>query len=157
MTALSSLYIVKDINKKAARVNEDIHPGCCPYCRHERIYILPPAGVHPARIYDIHMIFAKRYTLLFLYLCFILANVIFSDIREKIIPDLQAGCNRNHKKGVNTAMKEFRTAGACIPEKDYMADIKERLRQIKAMVDAGQYFTVNRARQYGKTTTLNVS
>lgn len=35
-----------------------------------------------------------------------------------------------------------------------MVDISERLRQIKNMVDEGQYFTINRARQYGKTTTL---
>lgn len=35
-----------------------------------------------------------------------------------------------------------------------MVDISDRLEQIKVMVDAGQYFTINRARQYGKTTTL---
>lgn len=35
-----------------------------------------------------------------------------------------------------------------------MVDIKERLKEIKEMVDRGDYFTINRARQYGKTTTL---
>ncbi|MBQ9007790.1 MAG: AAA-like domain-containing protein [Clostridia bacterium] len=35
-----------------------------------------------------------------------------------------------------------------------MVDLTDRLVQIKAMVDAGKYFTINRARQYGKTTTL---
>ena len=35
-----------------------------------------------------------------------------------------------------------------------MVDIGERLEKIKAMVDAGKYFCINRARQYGKTTTL---
>ena len=35
-----------------------------------------------------------------------------------------------------------------------MVDISVRLEQIKAMVDQGDYFTINRARQYGKTTTL---
>ena len=35
-----------------------------------------------------------------------------------------------------------------------MVDITDRLEQIKKMIDAGQYFTINRARQYGKTTTL---
>lgn len=35
-----------------------------------------------------------------------------------------------------------------------MVDITEKLKQIKQMIDAGQYFTINRARQYGKTTTL---
>ncbi len=41
-----------------------------------------------------------------------------------------------------------------MPEKNYMVDIQDRIKQIKAMVDAGRYFTINRARQYGKTTTL---
>ena len=35
-----------------------------------------------------------------------------------------------------------------------MVDIGERLREIKEMVDDGKYFCINRARQYGKTTTL---
>ena len=35
-----------------------------------------------------------------------------------------------------------------------MVNLSERLNQIKAMVDAGEYFTINRARQYGKTTIL---
>jgi hypothetical protein len=35
-----------------------------------------------------------------------------------------------------------------------MVDISERIRQIKSMVDDGDYFCINRARQYGKTTTL---
>ena len=51
-------------------------------------------------------------------------------------------------------MKEFITTGICNPEKHYMVDISERLKEIKAMVDAGKYFCINRARQYGKTTTL---
>ena len=51
-------------------------------------------------------------------------------------------------------MKTFKTTGACIPSKNYMVDLSSRLKAIKAMVDAGDYFTINRARQYGKTTTL---
>ena len=42
----------------------------------------------------------------------------------------------------------------CIPEKHYMVNISGRLQQIRELVDAGKYFTINRARQYGKTTTL---
>ena len=38
--------------------------------------------------------------------------------------------------------------------KHYMVDINGRLQQIKVLVDGGKYFTINRARQYGKTTTL---
>ena len=51
-------------------------------------------------------------------------------------------------------MKRFKTTGLCNPNKDYMVDITERLVKIKAMVDYGDYFTINRARQFGKTTTL---
>ena len=50
--------------------------------------------------------------------------------------------------------KIFNVNANCIPELHYMVDITERLGQTKAMVDAGQYFTINRARQYGKTTML---
>lgn len=50
--------------------------------------------------------------------------------------------------------KYFNTAAICRPKEHYMVDITEKLKQIKRMVDAGQYFAINRARQYGKTTTL---
>ena len=52
-------------------------------------------------------------------------------------------------------MKEFNTTAVCIPSKHYMVDISDKVREIRKMVDAGKYFTINRARQYGKTTTLN--
>lgn len=52
-------------------------------------------------------------------------------------------------------MKVFNTTTVCIPSKHYMVDLSERVAQIKKMVDAGKYFSINRARQYGKTTTLN--
>ena len=51
-------------------------------------------------------------------------------------------------------MKEFNTTAICIPSKHYMVDLTERVKEIKKLVDAGKYFTINRARQYGKTTTL---
>jgi len=51
-------------------------------------------------------------------------------------------------------MREFNVTGLCIPSKHYMADVSEKVSQIAAMVEKGQYFTINRARQYGKTTTL---
>ncbi len=50
--------------------------------------------------------------------------------------------------------KIFNVTGPCIPEKHYMADITERIGQIRKMIEAGAYFTINCARQYGKTTTL---
>ena len=52
-------------------------------------------------------------------------------------------------------MKVFNTTAVCIPDKHYMVDLSERVKEIKKLVDAGKYFTINRARQYGKTTTLN--
>ena len=51
--------------------------------------------------------------------------------------------------------KCFNVNGSCDPEIHYMVDISDKLQKIKAMVDAGEYFTINKARQYGKTTTLN--
>ena len=51
-------------------------------------------------------------------------------------------------------MKEFNTTGICNPDKHYMVDISQMVKDIKALVDAGKYFCINRARQYGKTTTL---
>ena len=51
--------------------------------------------------------------------------------------------------------KIFNVTGACDPQLHYMVDIRKRLEEIRALVDAGAYFTINRARQYGKTTTLN--
>ncbi|MCC8150284.1 MAG: AAA-like domain-containing protein [Lachnospiraceae bacterium] len=50
--------------------------------------------------------------------------------------------------------KTFNTEGYCDPEYNYMVDLSSRLSDIKAMVDQGKYFTINRGRQYGKTTTL---
>ncbi|MDR2713900.1 MAG: AAA-like domain-containing protein [Clostridiales bacterium] len=51
-------------------------------------------------------------------------------------------------------MKKFNVTGLCLPQKHYMVDISEKLDKIITLVEAGHYFTINRARQYGKTTTL---
>ena len=58
----------------------------------------------------------------------------------------------DYRKG--ETMKQFNTAAVCIPSKHYMVDLSERVKEIKKYVDDGKYFTINRARQYGKTTTL---
>ena len=50
--------------------------------------------------------------------------------------------------------KIFNITGLCIPEKHYMVNIESRLTEIKKFVDEGMYFTINKTRQYGKTTTL---
>ena len=59
-----------------------------------------------------------------------------------------------HRKEEGGSMRRFTTTGVCIPEKHYMVNIEDRLAKIKKMVDDGKYFVINRARQYGKTTTL---
>lgn len=51
-------------------------------------------------------------------------------------------------------MKKFNVTGLCVPEKHYMVDIKNKVREIKKMVEEGLYFTINRPRQYGKSTTM---
>ena len=52
-------------------------------------------------------------------------------------------------------MKCFNVTGLCIPEKHYMVDISLKVKKIIEMVDRGDYFTINRPRQFGKTTTFN--
>lgn len=51
-------------------------------------------------------------------------------------------------------MKRFNTAGTCRPNEHYMVDITDRLELIRKMIAQGDYFCINRGRQYGKTTTL---
>ena len=51
-------------------------------------------------------------------------------------------------------MKRFNVTGICVPAKHYMVDISGKIAQIKKLIDDECYFTINRARQYGKTTTL---
>ncbi len=52
--------------------------------------------------------------------------------------------------------KYFNVESYCVPEEHYMVNMDSRLKEIKRMVDAGKYFIINRGRQYGKTTTLNL-
>ena len=53
-------------------------------------------------------------------------------------------------------MKKFNVTGLCIPTKHYMVDMGKKIEQIMGLVTDGQYFTINRARQYGKTTALSL-
>lgn len=50
--------------------------------------------------------------------------------------------------------KVFNTTADCKPQLHYMVDIGGRLEEMKSLVVKGEYFTINRARQYGKTTAL---
>jgi hypothetical protein len=49
--------------------------------------------------------------------------------------------------------KEFNDTGLCIPNRHYMVDNSDKLKQIIAFVEKGKYFTINRPRQFGKTTS----
>ena len=51
-------------------------------------------------------------------------------------------------------MKRFNVTGTCIPQKHYMVDTSVKLEQITKLIEQDSYFTINRARQYGKTTSL---
>ena len=50
--------------------------------------------------------------------------------------------------------RRFNTTGVCIPHLHYMVDITNKLMKIKNMIHRGDYFVINRPRQYGKTTTM---
>lgn len=51
-------------------------------------------------------------------------------------------------------MKSFNVTGTCRPSEHYMVDLSERVENIRGMIAKGDYFCINRGRQYGKTTTL---
>ncbi|NJN35317.1 MAG: AAA family ATPase, partial [Saprospiraceae bacterium] len=50
--------------------------------------------------------------------------------------------------------KRFNITGVCRPKEHYMADVSKKLAQTLKYVERGEYFIINRPRQYGKTTTL---
>lgn len=52
--------------------------------------------------------------------------------------------------------KKFNVTGICITERHYMVDTGDKVeRTISNYIREGKYFTINRARQYGKTTMLH--
>ena len=51
--------------------------------------------------------------------------------------------------------KEFNTTGTCNPEKHYMVDTTLKMQKFERLIDGGSYFTITRARQFGKSTSLN--
>jgi hypothetical protein len=50
--------------------------------------------------------------------------------------------------------RKFNITGICIPQEHFMADMSKKLDQIMDMVTNGDYFTIHRPRQYGKTTIM---
>ena len=53
-------------------------------------------------------------------------------------------------------MKTFNTAGKCNPKAHYMVNIDRQVEAAAKLVRRGDYFCINRGRQYGKTTTLAI-
>lgn len=51
--------------------------------------------------------------------------------------------------------RSFNVTGSCDPNLHYMVNIQSQLDEIRKLVDSGAYFSINRARQYGKTTTIS--
>lgn len=52
--------------------------------------------------------------------------------------------------------KKFNDTGLCVPGRHYMVDTSHKIKQIIRLVEEGEYFTINRPRQFGKTTTLSL-
>ncbi len=52
--------------------------------------------------------------------------------------------------------RKFNDTGLCVPHRHYMADTSAKIEQIIQLVEAGEYFTINRPRQSGKTTILHL-
>ena len=59
------------------------------------------------------------------------------------------------KRKRSVSNRVFNTTGICDPSEHYMVDLTQRLFEVRKLVDEGKYFTINRARQFGKTTTLH--
>ncbi|MCP4106048.1 MAG: AAA family ATPase [Desulfobacteraceae bacterium] len=52
--------------------------------------------------------------------------------------------------------KEFNDTGLCVSDRHYMADMAKKIEKIIELVEKGKYFTINRPRQFGKTTILHL-
>lgn len=53
--------------------------------------------------------------------------------------------------------RKFNITGICVPSKHYMVDMSAAIEQIEnKFIRQGEYFTINRARQYGKSTLLEL-
>jgi len=48
--------------------------------------------------------------------------------------------------------KEFNVTGVCFPHLHYVVNNAHRIKEVMEMVERGNYFVINRPRQYGKTT-----
>ena len=53
--------------------------------------------------------------------------------------------------------RKFNVTGSCNQQRHYMVDISDKYDQAFRFIDEGEYFAINRPRQYGKTTLLDCS
>ena len=51
--------------------------------------------------------------------------------------------------------KDFNDTGTCVANMHYMVDTSEKINKILSLVERRKYFTINRPRQFGKTTTIS--
>ena len=52
--------------------------------------------------------------------------------------------------------KKFNVTGNCNPQRHYMVDISHKFEQVQELINQGEYFAINRPRQYGKTTMFSL-
>ncbi len=52
--------------------------------------------------------------------------------------------------------KKFNDTGLCVTKKHYMVDTTPQLKETIELIEEGEYFIINRPRQYGKTTTMSL-
>jgi hypothetical protein len=52
-------------------------------------------------------------------------------------------------------LKRFNITGTCLPDRHYMADVSNKIKETLELIEYGEYFIINRPRQYGKTTTFH--
>ncbi|MDM8523289.1 AAA-like domain-containing protein [Desulfococcaceae bacterium HSG8] len=52
--------------------------------------------------------------------------------------------------------RKFNDTGLCVAPRHYMVDTSAKIEQILELIEEGEYFTINRPRQFGKTTTLSL-
>ena len=51
--------------------------------------------------------------------------------------------------------KYFNTSVTCDPKRHYMVDTTAKMKVFERLIDQKAYFTINRARQFGKSSSLN--
>ena len=52
--------------------------------------------------------------------------------------------------------REFNVTGLCVPNMHYMVYSQNKINEIIKLIEKGKYFTINRPRQFGKTTTISL-